>query len=216
MDQDLPTSLSNPLSLWEGVGDALSILDGEEYKDGLGAIDFTDFYNMINMMEQTGVDLGFAATEFSGDAITAADLIKAAGQALTIVDGQPIVDLSKLGTQFNLGTEEMRAGLAEGIQTLAQNEIVMIDAAIKLLETIVAMEEIGKIDEDKDGLDLSELFNLGPEGEILGIKDLSAIVTNLEALGVPIDEIRIGSNSLRSLLEADLDDLEAKELPYDE
>jgi hypothetical protein len=29
MDQDLPTSLTNPLSLWEGTGEALSILDGD-------------------------------------------------------------------------------------------------------------------------------------------------------------------------------------------
>jgi hypothetical protein len=61
MDQDLPTSLSNPLSLWEGIGDSLAILDGDEFKNGLGAIDFTDFYNLINMMDQTGVDLKFAA-----------------------------------------------------------------------------------------------------------------------------------------------------------
>lgn len=205
MDQDLPTSLSNPLSLWEGVGDALSILDGEEYKDGLGAIDFTDFYNIINMMEQTGVDLGFAATEFSGDAVTAADLIKAAGQALTIVDGQPIVDLSKLGTQFNLGTEEMRKGLAEGIQTLAQNEIEMIDAAISLLETIVAMEKIGDIDTDKNGLELDELFVLDEDNNATEFKEgvtetFGEVEQALRGAGIEVSEVKIGSFTLDQLL----------------
>jgi hypothetical protein len=151
---------------------------------------------MINMMEQTGADLSFAGTDFYGNAVTATDLIMAAGKSLTIVDGKPIVDLSQLGTQFNLGTEEMRAGLAEGIETLAQNEIDMLDAAIKLLETIVAMEEIGKIDTDKNGLEMDELFNLGPDGEILSIKDLSGIAQSLREAGVPIDQIRIGSNTL--------------------
>lgn len=205
MDQDLPTSLTNPLSLWEGTADALSILDGDQYKDGLGAIDFTDFYNMINMMEQTGVDLGFAATEFSGDAVTAADLIKAAGQALTIVDGQPIVDLSKLGTQFNLGTEEMRKGLAEGIQTLAQNEIEMIDAAISLLETIVAMKKIGDIDTDKNGLELDELFVLDEDNNATEFKEgvtetFGEVEQALREAGIEVSEVKIGSFTLDQLL----------------
>jgi hypothetical protein len=48
MDQDLPASLSNPLSMREGVSEALSILDGDDFKAGY--IDYTDLYNMLNMM----------------------------------------------------------------------------------------------------------------------------------------------------------------------
>jgi hypothetical protein len=41
----------------------------------------------------------------------------------------------------------------------------MIDSAIKLLETIVAMEEISDIDIDNNGIELGELFNLTDNGE---------------------------------------------------
>lgn len=210
MDQDLPTSLSNPLSLWDGVGDALTILDGDEFKNGLGSIDFTDFYNLINMMDQTGVDLKFAAQGFGEDADLATELIMAAGKSLTIVDGKPIVDLSKMGEQFNLGTEGMRAGLAEGIQTLAQNEIDMIDAAISLLETIVAMEEIGDIDVDKNGLNMEELFVLDEKGNATdfqeGVTDsFEATKKGLEEIGINASEVKIGAFTLEQLLVEDFD-----------
>lgn len=160
MDQDLPTSLSNPLSLWEGTADALSILDGDEYKNGTGTIDFTSFYNMINMMEQTGVLLENGSSrfladvgDFTTDAEVAAALIEQATSALTIVDGEVLVDLSKFGTNFQMGTEGMRAGLAEGIQDLAKGQIDLLDAEIAFLETVVASEKaFAELESDGDGI----------------------------------------------------------------
>ena len=160
MDQDLPTSLSNPLSLWEGTADALSILDGDEYKNGTGTIDFTSFYNMINMMEQTGVLLENGSSrfladvgDFTTDAEVAAALIEQATSALTVVDGEVLVDLSKFGTNFQMGTEGMRAGLAEGIQDLAKGQIDLLDAEIAFLETVVASEKaFAELESDGDGI----------------------------------------------------------------
>lgn len=166
MNQDLPTSLSNPLSLWEGAGDALKILDGDEFKNGTGYIDYTDFYNMINMMEQMGVDLSTVATSVNGNTVSAMELLKAAGQSMTIVDGVPMVSLTNFGESFKLDTEGMRNGIAEGIHTLASEQIELIDSQIAILETVVAMEKIGdELDIDQSGLiDLDEILSPDKKG----------------------------------------------------
>ena len=152
MDQDLPTGMTNPLSAWEGMGDAFKVLDGEDFKaDRIG---FQDFYNMITMM---GDDVLAAAGIFTNDSQTAADLIEAGAAALTNVDGETFVDLSKLGTNFNLGAEGMKEGLTEGIHTLAENQIEMLDAEIALLETVVKTQEaFDSISGDDNKIDLSE------------------------------------------------------------
>lgn len=165
MERELPTALQSPLSAWEGVGDAWKVLEGDDFKAGY--IDYTDFYNMISMMEQTGVDLTDASLgffkdseQFNNNAEAAAALINEASNSLITIDGEVLIDLSQFGDNFVVGAEGMKSGLAEGIQTLAENQIDMIDAQIQLLETIVAMEEISDIDIDNDGIELGELFTV--------------------------------------------------------
>ena len=157
MDQDLPTGMTNPLSAWEGMGDAFKVLDGEDF--AAGYMDFTDLYNMINQMKAAGVTLQTEAGAFELNSENAAAMIEAAAGALTNVDGETFVDLSKLGTQFKFGTEGMKEGLTDGIHTLAQNQIDMLDAEIALLETVVKTQEaFESISGDDNKIDLGE-FN---------------------------------------------------------
>ena len=166
MDQDLPTSLSNPLSMREGISDALAILDGEEFKNGEGYIDYTDFYNMLNMMQQAGVDLRDVGlglqedgTQFNSSADLFTALMQEAASALTTVDGKTVVDLSQFGDNFKIGAEGMRNGLAEGIQIIAENQIDMIDAEIALLETVVASQEaFDKVAGEDNVIDVEDLI----------------------------------------------------------
>ena len=137
MDRDLPSGYDDPLSAWEGMGDAFKILDGDDFKKN--RIGYQDFYNMITMM---GDDVLHAAGITSEKMNGAANLLDAGAQALVNVDGETFVDLSKLGANFNLGATNMKEGLTKGIHTLAQNQIDMLDAEIAMLETVVQTQEV--------------------------------------------------------------------------
>lgn len=154
MDQDLPTGMTNPLSAWEGIGEAFNILGGDDF--AANRIGFQDFYNMITMM---GDDVLAAAGIFTNDSQTAADLIEAGAAALVNIDGETFVDLSKLGTNFNLGAEGMKEGLTEGIHSLAESQIDMLDAEIALLETIVQSQEaFDSVSDNNNEIEISELM----------------------------------------------------------
>ena len=162
MNQDLPTGYTNPLSAWEGMGDAWKVLDGDDFKAGY--IDYTDLYSMINMMESAGVDLEKAGLSFNGKALTASELMQAAGRALVNVDGETFVDLSKIGLDFKLNTEKMKGGLMDGIKLIAESQIDLLDAEILFLETIVKTQKAFEALEGKDGIiDFSDINFLGTE-----------------------------------------------------
>lgn len=147
MDRDLPSGYDDPLSAWEGIGDAFKVLDGDDFKKN--QIGYQDFYNMITMM---GDDVLYAAGITSEKMNGAANLLDAGAQALVSVDGETFVDLSKLGANFNLGATNMKEGLTKGIHTLAQNQIDMLDAEIAMLETVVQTQEaFENIDFDNSG-----------------------------------------------------------------
>ena len=137
MDRDLPSGYDDPLSAWEGIGDAFKVLDGDDFKQN--RIGYQDFYNMITMM---GDDVLYAAGITSEKMNGAANLLDVGAQALVNVDGETFVDLSKLGANFNLGATNMKEGLTKGIHTLAQNQINMLDAEIAMLETVVKTQEV--------------------------------------------------------------------------
>lgn len=153
MNRDLPSGFDDPLSAWEGIGTAFNVLNGEDFQNG--KMDFTNFYNMITFM---GDETLRAAGVFTDDSQTAAELISAAAKSLVNIDGETFVDLSKIGTAFNLGAEGMKDGLSKGIKTLAQNQIDMLDAEIMLLETVVKTQDVFKNLSGEDGVfDLSEI-----------------------------------------------------------
>lgn len=147
MNRDLPSGYDDPLSAWEGIGDAFKVLDGDDFKKN--QIGYQDFYNMISF---AGDEILAGAKDANGNLITASDLLDAGAQALVNVDGETFVDLSKLGANFNLGATNMKEGLTKGIHTLAQNQIDMLDAEIAMLETVVKTQEaFENIDFDNSG-----------------------------------------------------------------
>nr|DAK55446.1 MAG TPA: minor tail protein [Caudoviricetes sp.] len=176
MNRDLPSGYDDPLSAWEGIGDAFKVLDGDDFKKN--QIGYQDFYNMINF---AGDEILAGAKDANGNLITASDLLDAGAQALVNVDGETFVDLSKLGANFNLGATNMKEGLTKGIHTLAQNQIDMLDAEIAMLETVVQTQEaFDKVAGDDNVIDFSELLPTYENGEFTWTSEQQTIV---DALG---------------------------------
>lgn len=176
MNRDLPSGYDDPLSAWEGMGDAFKVLDGDDFKKN--RIGYRDFYNMISF---AGDEILAGAKDANGNLITASDLLDAGAQALVNVNGETFVDLSKLGANFNLGATNMKEGLTKGIHTLAQNQIDMLDAEIAMLETVVQTQEaFDKVAGDDNVIDFSELLPTYENGEFTWTSEQQTIV---DALG---------------------------------
>ena len=190
MKGETPSWANGPLSAWEGIGEAFSVLNGSDFKSGYIAID--DFRNMVLMM---GDEILQDATIWGEKTTTASELLLAGSSALTNVSGKNMIDLSKLGTQFNLGAEQMGEGLMKGIHTLAKNQIDMLDAEIAFLETYTKTEEIfSNLDTDSDkkinwnelGAGLFNVEGLDKNGELFKFLEQKAneSLPGLEELGI--------------------------------
>lgn len=174
MSRDLASGFDDPLSAWKGMGTAGEVLNGDDYAKGL--VGFQDFSNMISFM---GDDVLREAGILNDKSQTASDLILAASGALKNVGGETFVDLSALGANFNTGSEAMKEGLMKGIQNLAKSQIEVIDAEIKVLETVVnSQEAFEKLKGDKTELTADDLLpklptDYGPIQEALApLEDL--------------------------------------------
>lgn len=195
MNRDLPSGYDDPLSAWEGMGDAFKVLDGDDFKKN--RISYQDFYNMITMMGDEVLNAaGITSEKMNG----AAKLLDAGAQALVNVDGETFVDLSKLGANFNLGATNMKEGLTKGIHILAQNQIDMLDAEIAMLETVVQTQEaFDSIAGEDEKLSLGEFFPVE-------IRDDSewdeARKTLTEAVSSFIGDIEINGQKLSDYLES--------------
>ena len=154
MSRDLASGFDDPLSAWKGMGTAGEVLNSDDYAKGL--VGFQDFSNMISFM---GDDVLREAGILNDKSQTASDLILAASGALKNVGGETFVDLSALGANFNTGSEAMKEGLMKGVQNLAKSQIEVIDAEIKVLETVVASQDaFEKLKGDKTELTADDLL----------------------------------------------------------
>ena len=154
MSRDLASGYDDPLSAWKGMGTAGEVLNGDDYAKGL--VGFQDFSNMISFM---GDDVLREAGILNDKSQTASDLILAASGALKNVGGETFVDLSALGANFNTGSEVMKEGLMKAVQNLAKSQIEVIDAEIKVLETVVASQDaFEKLKGDKTELTADDLL----------------------------------------------------------
>lgn len=154
MSRDLASGFDDPLSAWKGMGTAGEVLNSDDYARGL--VGFQDFSNMISFM---GDDVLREAGILNDKSQTASDLILAASSALKNVGGETFVDLSALGANFNTGSEAMKEGLMKGVQNLAKSQIEIIDAEIKVLETVVnSQEAFEKLKGDKTELTADDLL----------------------------------------------------------
>ena len=160
MSRDLASGFDDPLSAWKGMGTAGEVLNGDDYAKGL--VGFQDFSNMISFM---GDDVLREAGILNDKSQTASDLILAASGALKNVGGETFVDLSALGANFNTGSEVMKEGLMKGVQNLAKSQIEVINAEIKVLETVVnSQEAFEKLKGDKTELTVEDLIPIAKNG----------------------------------------------------
>ena len=175
MDQALPGGQNNPLNYYDAMNKAnKAISDAFNMKEGggKGYMGYQDFYNIVTQINQMAAvskqKIKIGAYTLSGNMQDAANLIQAGASALASVDGGEMkVNLGQLGIDMQAGASQMRNGLNSGLKTMAQEQIKMLDAAIAMLEAIVAMQEIGDIggidlslDINEDGVfDPSDLFN---------------------------------------------------------
>lgn len=173
MSRDLASGFDDPLSAWKGMGTAGEVLNSDDYAKGL--VGFQDFSNMISFM---GDDVLREAGILNDKSQTASDLILAASGALKNVGGETFVDLSALGANFNTGSEAMKEGLMKGVQNLAKSQIEIIDAEIKVLETVVASQDaFEKLKGDKTELTAEGLL---PDFSSTGIESYQKSLAGIE------------------------------------
>ena len=135
-----------------------------------GKMAIQDFYNIVNEMNNlmaiSGEQIELAGIKLDGSAEAAAALIQKGMGSLTNIDGKGVkINLENLGIDFASGADGAKENFAEGVNALAESQIAMIDAAIQVLEIVVAMEQMGDVDVDKNNhLDLGEIFTF--DGEI--------------------------------------------------
>lgn len=169
MDRDLPEVMQGPINYWNSVGKAFAAMN-ESSKTGKMAIQ--DFYNIVNEMNNlmaiSGEQIELAGVKLDGSAEAAAALIQKGMGSLTNIDGKGVkVNLEGLGIDFASGANSAKSNFADGVHALAESQIAMLDAAIKVLEVIVAMESLGDISvDDNPEFSFGDVFDLGTPPEI--------------------------------------------------
>lgn len=198
MNRDMPQSFQGPINYWDSVGKAYSVMNDAAKS---GKIGIQDFYNIVNEMSNTaqlsGQTIEFMGYQIDGSAENAAALIQKGFSALSNVDGSGVkIDLGKLGADISGGAANMAKGFDTGIRSMADSQIKMLDAAINMLEGIVAMQNI---DIDGDGfLSMDELFEFDDNGKVSDFtKNTNDWLTQMDAL---TGGIEIGGKSLHDAL----------------
>ena len=175
MSGDIPGGQKNPLNYAKNWGQAVQLFQDVFSKSAgsqRGMIDYQDWYNIVNEINNlagiTGRDIKFGAFTLNGELTSAANAIEAGCNALTAVDtGEVKVDLTKIGFGIKTGAEAMNGGVEAGIHDLANAQVKMLDGLISMLELIVQMQELGDLDIDGNGIELSELFTFDTEKDAI-------------------------------------------------
>ena len=170
MSNKIPGGQNNPLNYYSSWAQAFSKLKDAfdlskvNKKGKAGFIDYEDWYNIVtelNNIAALGEPIEIAGKKLDGSLLAASELIQEGANALTTVDtGEIKVNLGAIGTGIASAGEFMNEGVTKGIQAMAESQVNMLDGLIQLLETIVAMQKLGDIDIDGNGIDLSEIFQL--------------------------------------------------------
>ena len=211
MDNKLPDMYQGPENYWNAWDEAFKSMKTAAQK---GYMSTQDFYNIVNEMSNvarlTGTPIMLMGEELDGSLEKASALIQKGFNALTIVEGQGAqIDLSNMGLQVT-GIDDMTDMTDEALQQVAQANIDMLDSMIQLLEVVVAMEDLGKIDAegDKDNiLDINELFDeLSPglfeadeDTQAWAVKILAQAKDN-EDLANALETLLIGEQSLEDII----------------
>ena len=216
MDRNLPNGMQSPENYWDAVGKAYTAINDASTT---GYMSVQDYYNIImemsNLVTMSNGELEWMGMTSENASQRAAELIKLGMSALANVDGKGVqVALSKLGGDFVNGAAAMKGGLDKGIKVMAQEQIKMLDAQIMMLEAVVAMEELGNIDVDGNGIfGKEDIFtgNLGWDEETQqnldeyteAIQNYAAKVNkaaeNNENLKTGLEKIKVDNISLAEL-----------------
>lgn len=216
MDRNLPNGMQSPENYWNAVGKAYTAINEASTT---GYMSIQDYYNIItemsNLVTMSKGELEWMGMTSENASQRAAELIKLGMSALANVDGKGVqVALSQLGGDFVSGAAAMKGGLDKGIKVMAQEQIKMLDAQIMMLEAVVAMEELGNIDVDGNGIfGKEDIFtgNLGWDEETQqnldeyteAIQNYAAKVNkaaeNNENLKTGLEKIKVDNISLAEL-----------------
>ncbi len=229
MDNNLPSVLQNPVNYIDAVGKMFKSINTSTKS---GYMEIQDFYNIVNELSNLaalGEPIEFMGQTLDGKMESAAALLDKGFKALSNVDGEGTkVDLSKFGVDFASGADVMNANIEKGIHALAESQVDMLDAMIQLLETVVAMEELGDIDVDENGLfNFDDIFKFSEleDGSKFAIAFTEQWQTAIDALaatdpesdlGKALDSVKIGSHTLREIFSTSFQNLKDLQMNADQ
>lgn len=195
MNRSLPNGMQNPIDYWNSTGKAYEAMNKAAKS---GYMEISDFYNIVNemnnMAQVSGQTLSFMGHTLSGNAEDAAALIEAGMSALTNIDGDGVkIALGNLGVDFATGAADMSGDFDTGVKAMAKSQIKMLDAAIRMLEAMVAMENI-----DADG---NGMFDLGEVFESDGVTLKQGVTDWIKQLDAAAGGIKIGGKGLLEALQ---------------
>ena len=210
MDRALPEGMQSPINYWNSVGSAFTAINEASSS---GYMEIQDFYNIVNEMaslvQMSGNTVQWMGQDFDGSAEQAAYLIEQGMNALSNVDGKGVkIDMSQLGADLQIGATDMGKGFDDAVKEMARSQIALLDAEIQLLEGIVALEKLGDIDVDNDGIEALEMFTTD-DGTFGAFSDnFENIAENIKAaaeknpdLKEALNSFKIGQHTLAELFE---------------
>lgn len=176
MNQSLPEVFKRPTDLaksavavtnafreaWNTSQKAMNIRSGEMHTSK-GLMGMEDFYNMANMMnnmaQASGQEIKLAGITLDGSIEAFSQLVNKGYSELEVLsDGSQVVNLGNIGLTFETGASAMNKGVQDGVQEIAKGQVEMLDSMIQVVETMVAMEQLGDALGEDIILDLPQII----------------------------------------------------------
>ena len=162
MENKIPSGQNNPLNYWKNWTTAFEKMRATTSGADKGLMAYEDFYNIVTEMgkiaELSNIPIQLGKETLSNMQDAADLLLRASGTLSNMSTGDMGVTLSEFGINFASGIDGLSENVDAGIDKFADEQIKMLDSMIGLLETIAAMEQLGDIDVDENGLDFGDLF----------------------------------------------------------
>lgn len=195
MDRALPSGMQSPENYWNSVGKAYTAV---RQAKTTGYMEIQDYYNIVtemaNMVELSGGQLEWMGITFENAAEMSATMIEQGMSALTNVKGDGVkISMAKLGSEFNIGVDDMAAGFEKGFHEMARTQIKMLDAQINFLEGVVALQELAGED---NFIDFNEVFATDEKG----IRFAEDYVNKFVDIADQLKTIKVGDNNLYEVL----------------
>lgn len=178
MSNKIPEGQNNPLNYaknWtqaiKAINDAYKVKNTKNRGKGqttTGYMAYENFYNIINEINNmagimgkpitVGKTIEDGALTLDGSLESASSLIIKGIESLTAVDtGEMMVNIGGLGISLAKGGRDLKSGIDDGIDAIADAQISALDGTIAMLELIVAMESLGDVAGDDMEIKLGEI-----------------------------------------------------------